>query len=110
MLALLYLAVWFVAAIILQVCDATYSADWLWPCRYGGGARSYWLVATQTVLLAGITYLSLQKAGDLKAFGTFAPLFVHFGMVLIFPALTIALASLTLAESDALGYWEKRSL
>jgi hypothetical protein len=29
-------------------------------------------------------------------------------MVLIFPALTIALASLTLAESDALGYWEKR--
>jgi hypothetical protein len=60
MLALLYSAVWFVAAIILQVCDATYSADWLWPCRYGGGARSYWLVATQTVLLAGITYLRLR--------------------------------------------------
>jgi hypothetical protein len=108
MLTLLYLVVWIVAAIVLQVCDSSYTAHWLWPCRWGGGARSYWLVAAQTVVLAAIAYLSLRRVEDLgPLLGRYAPLIVHFGMVLIFPALTVGLACLTLAASDALSYWEK---
>ncbi len=108
MLTLLYLAVWVAAAIVLQVCDSTYSAAWLWPCRYGGGTRSYLLVAAQTGLLAVIAYLGLQRVEALRSLGRFVPLLVHFAMVLIFPAVTVAAACLALADEAALGFWERR--
>src|SRR5579885_2287686 len=105
---LLYLAAWMLSTIVLQVCDPTYSAAWRLPCRYVGGARFYWLAAAQTALLGAIAFLSLQRAADLRPLGRLAPLLVHFGMVLVFPALTIAAACLALAGEGALGFWEKK--
>ena len=106
-LTVLYVALWVAVVIVLQVCDATYTADWLWPCRYGGGSRSYWMVAAQNLILAAIAYLSLERAADFRPFGHAAPLLFHFAMVLIFPAFTLALAIPTLARNGVLGYWEK---